>query len=56
LGKISYLAGQNSQYDSLYKFDAATGTLVVDSSAIEKLGWSTEEGEAFEEFISGIEE
>jgi hypothetical protein len=40
----------------LYKFDASTGVLTIDYEAVANKGWTDEEGNAFEEFISDLQE
>jgi hypothetical protein len=40
----------------LYKFDASTGVLTIDYEAVANKGWTDEEGDAFEEFISDLQE
>ena len=47
---------QNAQYKDLYSFDTATGQITVNWEKAGEMGWSDEEGEDFEEFISYLED
>lgn len=45
-----------SEFDGLYTFDTASGQVTVDWEAVGNKGWSSDQGSAFEEFISYLEE
>ena len=45
-----------SKYDGLYSFDTETGEVQVDWETVGNLGWTSDQGSDFEEFISYLEE
>ena len=45
-----------SKYDGLYSFDTQTGEVQVDWETVGNLGWTSDQGSDFEEFISYLEE
>jgi hypothetical protein len=56
LKNIEMERAENSQYSQYYTYDAKTNTIQVDWEAADKAGWNADEGAAFEDFISYLEE
>lgn len=56
LQNIANKRAENSQYDGLYSIDYDTGKIQVDWKQAEQMGWNTDEGSEFGEFISYLEE
>lgn len=56
LKNIAQKRVENIQYEGLYSVDYDTGRIQVDWNQAEKMGWNTDEGSEFEEFISYLEE
>lgn len=56
LAKAQGLQAANTQFEGLYSFDETTGQVIVDWEMVGAMGWSSDQGQAFEDFISALEE
>ena len=53
---IQQLFAENSGFTKYVSFDATTGTIKIDDTALSKVNWSQEKGEEFENFLAALEE
>lgn len=53
---IQELFTKNPEFAKYVSFDATTGTIKIDDTALSKVNWSQEKGEEFENFLAALEE
>lgn len=53
---IQELFTKNPEFAKYVSFDATTGTIKIDDTALSKVNWSQEKGEKFENFLAALEE
>lgn len=53
---IQQLFKENPEFAKYVSFDATTGTIKIDDTALANVSWSQEKGEEFENFLAALEE